>query len=181
TIALSSLLSCFVFYPFVHECGHLIPAVLSGATVKEFVWTPFIGHAHASLSDVSGSALPWVDAGGVLLPSLVGTALVVAWIAGPLRTSGAIWRLWLLVPGLVMLVGNLGLFIEATVGSTSYRHMHLLAKGVGGEGRIGGTLEVLPAVWTVAMLALAIRLGLRRSKATEPSGEPEPPISRVVH
>ncbi|MEZ6101397.1 MAG: hypothetical protein R3E01_20895 [Pirellulaceae bacterium] len=168
TIALSSLLSCFVFYPFVHECGHLIPAVLSGATVNEFVWTPFISRAHVGLSNVSGSALPWVDAGGVLLPTLVGTALVVAWIALPSKTSGAIWRLWMLVPGVVMLVGNLGLLIEATIGSVSYRHMHLLAQAVGGEGIIGKTLEVLPSVWTVVVLALAIRLGLRQSKATEP-------------
>ena len=178
TIAASSLLSCFVFYPFVHECGHLIPAVLSGATVNVFDWTPFIGHAHVGLSNVSGSALPWVDAGGILLPTLVGTALIGAWMALPARASGRIWRLWLLVPSVVMLVGNLGLVIEATVGSGSYRHMHLLAKAIGGEGIIGKALEVLPAVWSVVVVALAIRLRPCHTKSTEPSGHPEPLVTR---
>ncbi|MCA9194130.1 MAG: hypothetical protein KDB03_20310, partial [Planctomycetales bacterium] len=170
-MASSSLLSFFVLYPFVHECGHLIPAIAGGATVNDFVWTPFFGHAHVGLSNVSGSALPWVDAGGALLPTLVGTALVGTWMALPTKASGPNWRLWLLVPGVVMLVGNLGLFFEATVGSGSYRHMYLLAKAIGGEGIVGKALEVLPAVWTVVVVALAIGLHRRQSKATEPSGE----------
>ena len=167
TIALSSLFSCLIFYPFVHECGHLIPAVVSGATINAFVWTPVIGRAHVGLSNVSGSALPWVDAGGILLPTFVGTALLLAWMFLPIRTPHPVWRLWLLIPGVLMLVGNLGLVAEATLGPDSYRHMHLLAKVAGGNGTLGKLLELWPAVWTVVVLAVATRSGLRKTKATD--------------
>lgn len=173
TIAVSSLFSCLIFCPFVHECGHLIPAVVSGATVNAFVWTPVIGRAHVGLSNVSGSALPWVNAGGILLPTFVGTALVLAWMLLPIRTPHPVWRLWLLIPGVLMLVGNLGLVAEAMVGPDSYRHMHLLAKVAGGKGTLGKLLELLPAVWTVVVLAVATRSGLRKTNATEPSDATE--------
>ena len=161
TIALSSLLSCFVLYPLVHECGHLIPAVFAGATVNKFVWTPFLGHPHVGLSNVSGVALPWVNAGGVLLPTLVGTALITLWMLMSKRKRRPVWHLWIFVPAIVMLLGNLGLPIEATLGSEHFRHMHSLATTVGGDGIVGKLIEVAPTVWSFLTLALACGMWMK--------------------
>ena len=139
TIAATAILSWLVFYPFVHELGHLLPAVASGAEVNKFIWTPLLGRTHVSLNNVSESAIPWVDAGGILLPTIVGTVLVAVWISLPVKTPAPLWRIWLIIPGGIMLLGNFGLIFEMILESNSLDHMHSLAKHIGGECRANAT------------------------------------------
>lgn len=115
-----------------------------------------LGRSHVGLSNVSGDALPWVNAGGTLLPTMVGTALIAAWIPISKRKPRPIWHLWLVVPATVMFLGNLGLIAEAMTRSNGFRHMQLLAKDLGGTGVMGGLWEVAPAVWSFLVFALAL-------------------------
>jgi hypothetical protein len=73
------ILSSLFLYPLVHKTGHLVPAIVSGAEAERFVWIPLMGSPHVSLNQVSGTALPWVDAGGILLPTMIGTLLIWIW------------------------------------------------------------------------------------------------------
>jgi hypothetical protein len=139
----------------VHEGGHLLPAVLSGAVVNRFVWTPLLGELHVSLSGVSGAAQPWVDAGGILLPTAIGTLLVAIWMSLPDKRPTPLWRFWLLIPGGVLLIGNVGLFWEAASCNDAYHHMAGLAHVVG-DGGSGLLFQVAPALWSCLMIGWAI-------------------------
>jgi hypothetical protein len=81
-----------------------------------------------SLNHVSGTGQPWVNAGGTVLPTVVGTLLISIWLALPYVRPIPLWRFWLLIPGGVLLLGNLGLFWEVGMPSDSYHHMTGLAK-----------------------------------------------------
>lgn len=171
TIASASLVSCLFVYPLVHECGHLIPALVSGAEVTEFVWTPLLGSPHVGLNRVSGEALPWVDAGGMLLPTFVGTCLIAIWLSLPLRQPPPPWRCWILIPGGFLLLGNLGIFFEAAMATNRLDHMDGLARRVAGDGVLGVVLELAPALWTCLLIGLVARRwrGQRRSDVPSPT------------
>jgi hypothetical protein len=169
TIAASAILSCLVFYPFVHECGHLLPAKVSGAEVNTFIWTPLLGRTHVSLNNVPGPAMPWVDAGGILLPTIVGTMMMAIWLSLPLRVPNPLWRIWLLIPGGILLLGNFGLILEMIMQSNTLDHMHGLAQLIGGNGLVAMIVELLPALWSCIVIACTIRHCRRRKQvAPEP-------------
>lgn len=157
TLAAASLVSCLVVYPLAHEAGHLLPAVWSGATVDRFVWTPLLGHPHVSLNQVSGTVRPWVDAGGILLPTGLGTLLVMVWLLLPTPAGHPAWRLWLLIPGGFLLLGNLGLFLEVWGPAGSYAHMAGLAQRLAGGGLGALTIELSPTLWSCLLIGCVIR------------------------
>jgi hypothetical protein len=160
SFAATGILSSLVFYPLIHETGHLIPAVVSGAPVNRFVWTPLIGNPHVSLNQVSGTARPWVDAGGILLPTAAGTLLIAVWLLSPHARPTPLWRFWLLIPGSVLLLGNLGLFWEVQSSSASYHHMAGLAKQFGAGSSVYW-IEVAPGLWSCFLIGWLIRQWIR--------------------
>lgn len=154
---MTSILSCLFVYPIIHESGHLLPAVATGAEVNEVVWSPLIGRTHVSLNNVSRAAMPCVDAGGVLLPTLVGTLLIAILLWLPSRRPMSLWRLGLLIPGGVLLLGNLGLLFEAILPSNHIDHMERLAQRVAGDGGLGLLVELTPALWSCLVIVAVIR------------------------
>jgi hypothetical protein len=151
TFIAAGVFSSLVVYPLIHETGHLLPALWSGAEVNRFVWTPLMGRPHVSLNLVSGAAKPWVAAGGVLLPTLVGTLLFAAWLLLPPKRPIPLWRYWLLFPGITLLSGNLGLLIERFTPPEAYRHMTPLAGAVAGGSVL---FELAPALWSGLLFGL---------------------------
>ena len=157
TIAASAIVSCLFVYPLIHELGHLVPAVVSGAEVNEFVWTPLIGPPHVSLNNVSGEAMPWVDAGGMLLPTLIGTILIGVWLWLPRSSPMPLSRYWLLIPGGVLLLGNLGIPFEMLLASNRLDHMAGLSQTIAGRGILGRLGELAPALWSLLITVIVIR------------------------
>jgi hypothetical protein len=125
-----------------------------------------MGEPRVSLSGVSAAAQPWVDAGGILLPTAIGTLLVAIWMSLPCKRPAPLWRFWLLIPGGVLLVGNLGLFWEAAGSIDAYHHMAGLADLVG-DGGSGPFFQVAPALWSCLMFGWAILRWRRQSASPE--------------
>lgn len=124
-LAVSSL----VLYSLVHEAGHLLFGTLFGAQPDWHAvrWTVFSGEEpHAAFRHLPPGAEPWMSAGGILLPSLVGMMVLLLWTFLRRRTPWWV-QLLAIIPGLVLLLGNLGLFADA--GHTLALASHL---GLGG-------------------------------------------------
>jgi len=83
--------------------------------------------------------------------------LIAVWLWLPPKSPTPLWRFWLLIPGGVMLLGNLGLVIEASSSSTSYRHMARLAQLLAGAGAGALLLELAPALLSCVLIGFAIR------------------------
>lgn len=164
TFAISSLTACLLIYPLMHEVGHFIPAVCTDAEVNKFVWLPLFARPHVSLNRVSGEALPWVDAGGILIPTAVGTLLIAALLLLPTSVS-ITWRMWLFIPAVVLLLSNFGLFWEALGNANGYAHMKGLAHRLVGGGWASLAVELLPAFWSCFTIAFVIgRFYYRRNR-----------------
>jgi hypothetical protein len=103
-----SLLSPTVFYPTVHELGHYIAACMFHVNVNYVVWTIWGGSPHISLGDTPPEAIPWIDAVGILVPTVLGSLGVLFWNFAYRRLNGIV-SIVLLVPVLFLLAGNLGL------------------------------------------------------------------------
>ena len=146
------------FYSVVHEAGHLLPALAFGIEVKGVTWTVFGGQSpHVSLGDTPRWAMAWIDAGGLLLPTLLGSVLMTAWLAVRRRCSPAL-AAWLWIPGLTMLCGNIGLLIEVFAPAwTTHSHMRSLSIWLGLSGITAGMLELLPLIPTVLFTVLFCR------------------------
>jgi hypothetical protein len=106
--------SAVIIYSIVHEGCHLLLGKLFGGRPSWHAvrWTVFSGEKpHIAFEHLPASVRPWMSAGGVLLPSLAGLALILLW---SFVEKQARWWLQLLIviPGLVLLLGNLGLFAD---------------------------------------------------------------------
>jgi hypothetical protein len=135
-----------VVYSLIHEAGHLLFGLLWGGKPAwdQVSWTVFSGEEpHAAFRSLPGDAVPWMSAGGMLLPTLVGCALVAVgfWWGGRV----AVWlQLVLVTSGSVLLLGNLGLFADTD-------HMLPLALHLGFHGTLAQIVALLPAVLTLGI------------------------------
>jgi hypothetical protein len=133
-------------YSLVHEAGHLLFGWLWGDTPAwhQVSWTIFSGEEpHAAFRSLPDEAVPWMGAGGILLPTLVGCVLVAAgfWRGG----RAARWvQLVLVTAGAVLLLGNLGLFADTD-------HTLPLALHLGLHGVLAQIVALMPAVLTLAV------------------------------
>ncbi|MDZ7618173.1 MAG: hypothetical protein U1E05_14300 [Patescibacteria group bacterium] len=164
----TAVLSCTVVYPLVHEGGHYITARMLGVDVHDVVWTTWTGHPHVALGATPGHAIPWINAGGLLLPTFVGMLFALLWIAACKRLNWNI-SMALLVTAVTLLAGNLGTIAEALT-PLGFKHMRPLAEHLGLSGFASIALELLPAlVASVLIAAMGVRLqGLRR-RITQPA------------
>ena len=138
-----------VVYSLVHEGGHLLFGVLSGGRPNWHAvrWTVFSGEEpHVAFEYLPADAIPWMTAGGILLPTFVGIAVIAAWW---LLGRRAVWWLQLLavIPGLMLLFGNLGLFAEAG-------HTLPLAAHLGMHGAVAQIVARSPAFVTLLIFAV---------------------------
>ena len=170
-VLMMSLFSTLVLYPIVHEGGHYIVGRLFGVKVNRVVWTVLGGgRPHVSFAETPGRAVPWINAGGILLPTAVGFVLMCVWICCAQRMS---WlggtALW--IPGLVLLAGNFGLVIEVARSESEFHHMRRLAQHLGLTGLASGFFEVFPALLSLGMVVLFFRkmVLLKRRCRTTPN------------
>jgi len=78
----TAVISGLVFYPVVHEAGHMIFGMLFGGTPNwdGVVWTPLGGEEpHASVTHLPEGAAPFITAGGALLPVFAAVLLLLIW------------------------------------------------------------------------------------------------------
>jgi hypothetical protein len=140
--------SGLVVYSLVHEGGHLLFGVLFGGQPNWHAvrWTVFSGEEpHVAFQHLPSDALPWMSAGGILFPSFVGIALILLWWFAEKRV---LWWLQLLtiIPGFVLLLGNLGLFADAG-------HTLPLALHFGLSGAMAQIVARSPAIVTLIVFA----------------------------
>jgi hypothetical protein len=138
--------SGLILYSIVHEAGHLLFGWLWGGTPAwdQISWTIFAGEEpHAAFRSLPSDAVPWMAAGGMLLPTLVGCALVAAGLRRGGR--GGSWiQLVLVAAGAVLLLGNLSLFVDTG-------HTIPLAHRLGFHGVLAQLVALTPAVLTLAI------------------------------
>jgi hypothetical protein len=156
-VAATTAFMGLVLYSIVHEAGHLLFGWLWGGTPawSQVSWTIFSGEEpHADFRSLPAEAVPWMGAGGMLLPTLVGCVLVAAcfWRGG----RAARWvQLVLVTAGAVLLLGNLGLF-------ASTDHTLPLALHLGLRGALAQVAALMPAVLTLGVYGyIGYRLRVR--------------------
>lgn len=162
-LAATAALSGLVLYSIVHEAGHLLFGCLWGGTPAwdQVSWTVFSGEEpHASFRSLPREAEPWMAAGGLLLPSLVGCVLVAA---GSWRGERSAWWVQgvLVTVGAVLLLGNLGLFADSGHTLPQARHF-------GAHGTLAQIMALMPAMLT---LAISGCLGYRLRWRAEAPGQ----------
>jgi hypothetical protein len=144
-IGVTTAFSGIVFYSIIHEAGHLLFGVLWGGTPDwdQVSWTFFSGEEpHAAFRSLPPQADPWMGAGGILLPTLVGCALLAAGYWRGRRFASWV-HLVLVTAGAALLLGNLGLF--ADTGHTLPLAIHLGFRGI-----LAQLVSVIPAALTLA-------------------------------
>jgi hypothetical protein len=147
-IGATTAFSGIVLYSLVHEAGHLLFGWLWGGTPawNQVSWTIFSGEEpHAAFRSLPDEAVPWMGAGGMLLPTFVGCVLVAAgfWRGGRV----ARWvRLVLVTAGAMLLLGNLGLFADTD-------HTLPLTLHLGFHGVVAQIVALMPAVLTLTVYA----------------------------
>ena len=153
-LAIVAVLSGTVIYPVVHEGGHFLAGHLQGVEARDAVWTVWGGRPHVSFGATPAHAIPWINAGGMILPTVVGILLMVIWFAVSQRVSfvvGAV--IW--IPGLVLLSGNLGAIAESA--SSSYSHMRPLGAHFGLSGAAAFIFQASPALLSVLLFVFFVR------------------------
>jgi len=153
-LAIVAVLSATVIYPVVHEGGHFLAGRLQGIEARDAVWTVWGGRPHVSFGATPAHAIHWINAGGMILPTVVGILLMVIWFAVSQRVSfvaGAV--LW--IPGLVLLSGNLGAIVE--LASSSHSHMRPLAAHFGLSGAAAFIFQASPALLSVLLFVFFVR------------------------
>jgi hypothetical protein len=103
----------------------------------------------------------------MLLPTFVGTLLICVWISLRARSPAPLWRLWLLFPGTILLVGNLGIIFEVVIPSNQLDHMHALAQMLAGGGALALLIEISPAVWSCLLIGCTVRRAWQRLLAEQ--------------
>jgi hypothetical protein len=147
-IAATTAFTGIVLYSIIHEAGHLLFGWLWGGTpaLHQVAWTIFSGEEpHANFRSLPPEAVPWMGAGGMLLPTFVGCALVAVGFWGGGRAPRWL-QLVSVTAGVVLLLGNLGLF-------ASTDHTMPLALYLGFRGVLTQIVALMPAVLTLAVYA----------------------------
>lgn len=162
--ALIMAFSGLVLYSVVHEGGHVLFGMLFGGELDPagIRWTIFSGEEpHAAFRHLPPDAFPWMTAGGVLLPTLIGLVLVVIWFWRGGRMSW--WLQFILViPALALLLGNIGLFADAG-------HTLPLASHFGVHGVLAHVAALGPAIVTLIVFAFILRWVARATRAPQES------------
>jgi hypothetical protein len=161
-VAATITFSGLVLYSIIHEAGHLLFGRMWGGTPAwdQVSWTIFSGEEpHANFRSLPPESVPWMGAGGVLLPTLVGCALIIVSFQLHGRVTWWVHRV-LISAGAILLLGNLGLF--ADTGHTLPLAIHLGAHGIAAQ-----ILALMPAMLTLIIWSYIGYLLRHRGKARE--------------
>ena len=97
-LAALAVFSALVVYPVVHEAGHFLAGKALGAEVKQVVWTLLGGERpHVLFGQTPGELIPWINAGGIILPTVIGGAAIIFWLCCCER-MGFWWQAVILIP-----------------------------------------------------------------------------------
>lgn len=150
-VAATTALTGLVLYTIVHEAGHLLFGWLWGGTPawSQVSWTVFSGEEpHAAFRSLPDEAVPWMGAGGMLLPTFVGCVLVGAGFWWGARVAP--WmQLALVTAGALLLLGNLGLVADTD-------HTLPLALHFGLPGVLAEIAALMPVALTLAIYGYII-------------------------
>jgi hypothetical protein len=157
-IAATCVISGLVLYPAVHEGGHVVFGMLFGARPRwdGVVWTCLGGQEpYAAFSYLPEGAVPFMSAGGPIVPTLVALLLLVIW---RFSNKNASWYVsaTLVSIAILFLFSALGCLFEL------YRNTHMDALsvhfGLTGPLRIAFSLSPLfVAVAACVWLGMKIR------------------------
>jgi hypothetical protein len=102
-----------VVLPAVHEGGQCLPGVLLCAQIRDVTSTQIGGEApKVSFTFSPEHATPWVDAGGVILPMMLGLVIVFIWARFCKRFNSQFWLL-VLIAGVGLSFNAFGPAVEA--------------------------------------------------------------------
>jgi len=162
----SIALLSFFLYSVLHEFGHWIVGYLGGGTASTIVWTPLAGgEPHVSFSHLSQAVVPWMMAGGILIPTVVGLGLVLTWLAFSRRLQ---WPLSyaMIIPGVLFLFSNVACVVP------SDRHMSFLTAKFGLEGFGASLVAAIPLVLTIAAYGCVVMRLMSRGREVQQNAAP---------
>lgn len=152
-----------LLYAVVHELGHWFVGYLGGGTATEIVWTPLSGEEpHVSFGTLPEAVVPWMIAGGVWIPTIIGLALVLTWLIFSRRIYRPLGYA-LIIPGVLFLLSNVACLLPAGPDG----HRKALSTALGLQGFAGTLVEFSPPIVTVAAYwCIFMKLRKRRSETT---------------
>lgn len=142
--------SCaLVLYPVLHEGGHMISGVLFGGVPNwdSVEWTSVSGERpHASFSYLPTAAIPFMTAGGTLVPLLVALLLLTIWAFTHRKASWYVSATLVTIAGL-LLFSTLGCLFEL------YQNTHMDALAVHFElvGPLRVAFSLSPLIVSIAV------------------------------
>lgn len=142
-------------YSVVHEFGHYSVGTLLGGKVDRVVWTPLAGEeARVYFDSIPLEARPWMSAGGMLVPTVLGL-MIFGVRAVLLRRLSWYVSATMVVFSLSLLMGNLGCVFEMfQYNSHPNRHMNALATHFELEGAAMVLLVLSAPLLTLTVYAL---------------------------
>lgn len=164
-LLLLAIVCATIIYPVVHEFGHAAVGTVLGGRVDRVTWTVLSGeHPHVLFSHLSQAAWPWMSAGGILVPTLVGVVLLSVWLALAGRLS---WyaSAAMLLPGVTLLMGNVACILAVFSGEPS--HMGAISTYYRLMTIEPYLVELSPPAVTLFMYVLVIRRWRQISRAGE--------------
>ncbi len=104
-----AVLSSAIFYPILHESGHVLSGLATGGRLDQVVFTSISGYTpHVKFGYLPEGASPWMNAGGVFLPILVAYGLLITWLTLGRRLS-VFQQALLLTPAVLLLFPSFGI------------------------------------------------------------------------
>ena len=172
-IVLIVAVSSLILLPVLHELGHYIVGMFMGAKVNYIKFLP--PSPHVSFQFTPSHAVPWVNAGGLILPSIVAACLTIAWLVTRKTAKANVHvRLLLWLPSIVLFSSNLGLFVEVTKEKDmNYHHLLFLGEHFGLSGGTLVVFQVVPAIASVGIIVFLIAMARNRSESAQPTDAPD--------
>ena len=156
----------FFLYSVLHEFGHWIVGYLGGGTASAIVWTPVAGEEpHVSFSHLPQAVVPWMMAGGVLIPTVVGLGLILTWLAFSHRLQWP-FSYAMIIPGVLFLFSNVAYVLP------SDRHMSFLTAEFGLGGFSASLIAAIPLVLTIAAYGCVVMRLMNRARGVQQNATP---------
>jgi hypothetical protein len=166
------VISGLIVYPVLHEGGHMIFGMWFGALADwhGVVWTCLGGEEpHGAFTYIPEKAVPFMQAGGHILPTLVALPLLSTWRAvyrkAPWWVSAALVSMPVL-----FLLSTLGCLF----GLYSNTHMDALSVGLGLRGPLRIMVSLSPLLLGSAVLVWIGMKSRRPNPVASGSGNPPP-------
>ena len=129
----------------VHEYSHALVGTLMGGEVERVIWTNLMGEQmRVIFRSLPPSAAPWMSAAAIVVPTLLGTALMLWWYRSGCTMARGV-SLGLFALGVSLLTNNLILVFDPG-------HMLALLEHFGMTGAAAQTLSRGPALLSAGLI-----------------------------